>query len=215
MYLKRQNIGKFWPVTRKGTKYLAVSTHDQKNSIPLIIVVRDLLKLVRTKKELKHILKEKKIKINGIVITETNYPLRLFDVLLLDDKHYRINLSNHKKIILDEISSNFNKKTIKIIGKKIIKGNIVQLNLSDGRNIIYNEKVKVGDSVVFNFNDRKIEKIIKMEVGKIGFIIKGKHIGRKGKIDDIIERGGKKLAKINIGEKINVWVKNVIAMEEI
>ncbi|MEK6872538.1 MAG: S4 domain-containing protein [Nanoarchaeota archaeon] len=215
MHLKRQNIGKFWPVPRKGTKYLAVSTHDQKNSIPLIIVVRDVLGLVRTKKELKNLLKEKKIKINGKVITETNYPLRLFDVLLLNDKNYRVGLSKHKKIMLDNISDNFDKKTIKITGKKIIKGNKIQLNLIDGRNVIYKEKANVGDSVVFNFNNRNIEKVIKMEVGKIGFIIRGKHIGQKGKIEDIIERGGKKLAKINIGKKINVWVKNIIAMEEI
>lgn len=213
MYLKRQNIGKFWPVPRKGTKYLAVSTHDQKNSIPLIIIVREVLGLVRTKKELKSLLKEKKIKINGKVITETNYPLNLFDILLLNDNNYRISLSKHKKIMLDKISDNFDKKTIKITGKKIIKGNKIQLNLIDGRNIIYNEKAVVGDSVVFNFNNRNIEKVIKMEVGKIGFIIRGKHIGQKGKIEDIIERGGKKLARINIGKKINVWVKNIIAME--
>ena len=213
MYLKRQNIGKFWPVPRKGTKYLAVSTHDQKNSIPLIVVVREVLGLVRTKKELKSLLKEKKIKINGKVITEPNYPLKLFDILLLNDNHYRISLSKHKKIMLDKISDNFDKKTIKITGKKIIKGNKIQLNLIDGRNVIYNEKAEVGDSVIFNFNNRNIEKVIKMEVGKIGFIIKGKHIGQKGKIEEIIERGGKKLAKINIGKKINVWVKNIIAME--
>ena len=213
MYLKRQNIGRFWPVPRKGTKYLAVSTHDQKNSIPLIVVVREVLGLVRTKKELKSLLKEKKIKINGKVITEPNYPLKLFDILLLNDNHYRISLSKHKKIMLDKISDNFDKKTIKITGKKIIKGNKIQLNLIDGRNVIYNEKAEVGDSVIFNFNNRNIEKVIKMEVGKIGFIIKGKHIGQKGKIEEIIERGGKKLAKINIGKKINVWVKNIIAME--
>ena len=42
MYLKRNCIGKFWPVPRKGTKYQAVATHDKNESIPLIVVARDI-----------------------------------------------------------------------------------------------------------------------------------------------------------------------------
>ena len=43
MYLKRHKIGKFWPVPRKGTKYLAVATHNKNDAIPLVVVVRDVL----------------------------------------------------------------------------------------------------------------------------------------------------------------------------
>ena len=99
------------------------------------------------------------------------------------------------------------------MGKKILGKDKIQLNLSDGRNILTKEKADVGDSVVFNFKQNKIEKIIKMEKGKKGFVVKGKHIGVKGKIEDIIERGGKKIAEIKDDKKINVWIKNVIVME--
>ena len=41
--------------------------------------------------------------------------------------------------------------------------------------------------------------------------MKGAHIGRIGKIDDIVTRGGKLIAKINSDKgKINVWTKNLI-----
>ncbi len=52
-----------------------------------------------------------------------------------------------------------------------------------------------------------------MNKGSEGFVIKGKHTGVKGKITEIIEQGGKKIAVISDDkEKINVWIKNVIAM---
>ena len=45
-------------------------------------------------------------------------------------------------------------------------------------------------------------------------VIKGKHTGNTGKIEEIIERGGKKLVKISSDDKkINVWVKNIILTE--
>jgi len=52
-----------------------------------------------------------------------------------------------------------------------------------------------------------------MEKGKDAFVIKGKHAGINGKIIEIVDRGGKQLAKISFGEeKINVWVKNIIVV---
>ncbi len=215
MYLKRQNIGKFWPLPRKGTKYLAVPTHNKKNSIPLIVGMREILGLVKNKKELKKILNEKKVKINEKIIRETNYPLEFFDILQLVDpnKYYKAGLGKNRKFYFEEIYKDVNKKIIKIIGKKILKKKITQLNLMDGRNILSKEKVKIGDSVLFNFEKNKIEKIIKMEKGKKSFVFDGKYAGLEGIIEDIIESGGKKLVVIKTDRKTNVLIKNVIAIE--
>lgn len=217
MHLKRQNIGEFWPIPKKGTKYLTVSSHNQKSSIPLIVVMRDLLKLVKNKKELKKALNEKQIKINNKEIREVGFPVSLFDVISLthSKKNYRSVLSNKKKMIFNEVSEKDAETRIyKIIGKKILSGKLVQLNLMDGRNIISKEKVNTGDSVLFNFNENKIIKIIPLEKGKNAFIIKGKHAGNEGKIDEIVSRGGKSIAKISCHkERINVWIKNLVVVE--
>jgi ribosomal protein S4E len=213
-HIKRQNMGKFWPVSRKGTKYVAVASHNQKNSISLVIVMRNILNLVKTKKELKKAINEKLIKINNKEIRDVNYPLGLFDVLSVGGKNYRAGLSANKKMIFEEVKDVKN-KTVKIIGKKILGKDKIQLNLMDGRNVLSKEKAKVGDSAVISF-DGKLEKIIKMEKGKIGFVFEGKHAGHKGKIENIVERGGKNLAQIvdEDKKKINVWIKNVIVMEK-
>ena len=99
-YIKRQKIGKFWPIPRKGTKYLAVSTHNKRSSIPLVVVMRDILELVRNSKELKKALNEKKVMINSKKIKEINYPVGLFDVISVNGKNYRAVLSEKKKKII-------------------------------------------------------------------------------------------------------------------
>lgn len=213
-YLNRKNIGKTWPIPRKGSKYLAFATHNQGQSIPLIVVMREILGLVRTKKELKKVIGEKQVFINGKEIREVNYPVGLFDVISLKDgKCYVASLSDKKKMIFEEIKGK-DVKVLKIIGKKLLSKGKIQLNLMDGRNILNSEDVRVGDSVIYNFKSGKIDGIIKMEKGKIGFVVEGKHTSHKGKIEEIMERGGKSLVKIvdEEGKKINVWVKNVIVI---
>ena len=225
MHLKRNNMPKFWPIPRKGTKYLAVASHDKTESLPLITVLRDIFKIVGNKKEAKKIINEKQIKINNKEIRDINYPVCLFDVLTLaNGKSYKAILSENKKMVFEEISGKDSEtKVFKVINKKILDDKTTQLNLMHGKNIISKEKVNTGDSIVFNFHENKIVKIIPMEKGKEVFVIKGKHAGNTGKIEDIISRGGKKLAKISSEEaskdkslghsRINVWTKNIIAIE--
>ena len=217
MHLKRHKIGKFWPVPRKGTKYLAVATHNKNDAIPLVVVVRDVLKLVKNKKELQRIINERRIQINHKEIRETNYPVCLFDVINLPDikKNYRAMLSTNKKMIFEEIPDEEAKtKIFKVISKKTLSNKKMQLNLIHGKNIISNEKVKTGDSVVLDLKDNKILKIIPMKEGGNVFVIKGKHAGHQGKIQEIMDRGGKSIAKIISDEgKVNVWIKNIIVTE--
>ncbi len=216
VYLKRSNFGKFWPIARKGTAYVAKSNHNVNESMPLIVIIRDVLGFVKNKKELKKIINEKQIKINGKEIKEINYPVCLFDVLSLGNlkKSYRVILSEKKKYELEEVSEKESKsRPYKILNKKIVGGNKVQLNLTAGKNIISKEKANIGDTIVLDF-ENKILEIVSIKKGANAMVIKGKHIGNKGIIEDVIERGGKKLVKLKLEkEKINVWIKNVIAIK--
>ena len=105
-------------------------------------------------------------------------------------------------------------KIYKIISRKLLSKGKTQLNLMQGKNIVSDEKVKTGDSVILNLKDNKIVKILTMEKGKIGFALKGKHMGNSGEIIEIMKRGGKTIAKIKSKKgNINVWIKNIIVLE--
>ena len=219
MHLKRKTVENFWSIPRKGTKYVAVPLHNQREALPLVIVIRDMLNLVRNTKELKKLLYDKQISVNHKLVHETNYPISLFDIISLpaEKKNYRAILSPNKKLILEEVhEKEANIKVYKVLNKKILEGKMIQLNLMHGKNIISKEKVNTGDSIAFDLKDNKVSKIIPMEKGREAFVIKGKHAGISGKINDIVERGGKKIAKISIeGEKdkLNVWIENIIVMK--
>lgn len=216
-HLKRNEIGKFWAIPRKGTKYLALASHNVKDSIPLVIVMRNLLKLVKNKKELKRMLNEKSILINHREIRETNYPVSIFDIITIPStkQNFKATISGSRKMIFEEVSNKeAETKVYKVLNKKLLSTKTIQLNLTQGKNIISNEKTNTGDSIVLNLKDNKIISIIPIEKGKTAFVLKGKHIGHSGKILDVLERGGKKIAKIESeGKRINVWVKNLIMIK--
>ena len=217
MHINRSNIEKFWPIPRKGNKMIALSDHNQRESIPLVVVMRDILKLVRNKKELKKLLNEKQVLINTKIVKETNFPISLFDTLTLigAKKSYRAELSLFKKMMFNEITEKeSHTRLYKVMNKKILSDKTTQVNLIHGVNINTKEKVTTGDSVVYDFKEKKIIKTIPMEKGKNAHVIEGKHAGKNGKITEIVERGGKQIAKITFGnEKLNVWTKNIIVSE--
>ena len=210
MHLKRKNTSNIWPIAQKGTTYVIVPSHEKKNGIPLLVVMRDILKIIKTRKELKKILNEGKIEVNGKPAEEENLSLILFDILSLktENKHFRVTFSENGKIALNQVDAKHaQRKICKVINKKLITGKKVQINLNNGRNIITNEKISVGDSVLINFKDKKIEKIIPIQEKAEALIIKGKHMGKFGIIEKIegnkiILKSGNKNVEIKKNELI-------------
>jgi len=187
-YAIRETVSKSWPIPRKGTKYVIVPSHNKKTGIPLLILMRDVLKFVKTRKELKTILHEKKVLVNNKPEKEENRTLVLFDTLKLEamKKAYKVSISPNKKIILEEIpEKDVNQKICKVIDKKILKGKKTQINLNDSRNILSEEKIKTGDSVLIDLDKKKIEKILPVKENADVLVIKGKHMGKKGKITKV------------------------------
>lgn len=216
MHLKRNKTEKFWPIKRKGKKYIAVASHNKKVSIPLIVVARDILGIVLNSKELKRALNEKKILVNQKIIQDTNFPVTLFDVLSLNDfgKNYKAVLGKNKKFSFEDISEKEAETKIdKVVNKKLLKNKKVQIGLSQGRTFLSDEKISVNDSVVFNLKTGKVVKIIPMQKGERAFVLLGKHRGATGKIESISEIGNKKLAEISANGKIRVWIKNLMVVE--
>lgn len=213
MHLKRQMIGKFWPVPRKGTKFLAVASHEKEKAIPLVVVLRDILRIIDNKKELKKIINEKRILVNNKIIKETNFPVLLFDVISFPNikKYYR-SVFSKRKIVFEEISEEKSFfKAYKVERKKILKGKKIQINLSDGRNLLSKQNINPGDSVLFNFKDKKIEKVLKSKKDAVVVVLKGKYIGSYGKIREICE---KKFVKIELKDKeVDVDKKNIMVVE--
>ena len=132
-HLKRQAIPKNWPIKRKGTTFVVKPI--SKEGIPLLIILRDILKVAQNRKEVKKAIREKLLLVNNKPIKDEKMGLSLFDNLsfINSKKYYMVDLSEKGKFNLKEIKeSTINTKIAKVIGKKILKGKKIQLNLSDG-----------------------------------------------------------------------------------
>jgi len=217
MHLKRQAMSKTWPLPRKGTTFVAVPSHSKTKAISLLVALRDLLGFADTRKEAKTLLRINDVFVNWKRVKDEKFPLQLYDVLSFPsiNKHYRVTLSATGKFTLEEINEKEARvKISKIIGKKTLKGGVTQINLFDGMNFIVDKPLRIGDSVVVDFRSRKIKSVIELKPQARALVIGGKHIGKRGKIQDVHEEGGKQIATLATqGEKINVWTKNIMAIE--
>lgn len=206
MHLKRQEIGKSWSIPRKGTKYVVVASHEKKNSVPILIVLRDMMKLGRNRKEIKRMLSEGMVSVNGRTVRDDKFALLPFDNLSINKNTYELGFSDKGKFKVNEASKE--ERILKVLGKKVLKSKVIQLNLLYGKNILSNEKVKVGDSVLIK--DKKIAKVIPLETGREAAVFAGKHRGRKGEIKKL--EGGIALLSSN-NEKINIPTKDLMAIK--
>jgi len=215
MHLKRQKAPKNWPIKRKGTTFLVRPNFNLKKAIPILILLRDILKFANNRKEVKKTIHFKSILLNNKKVVDEKNSACLFDVLTIipTKKHYRITLSEKGKFMAEEIKESESKQKIaKIVNKKILKGKKVQLNLSDGKNFISNLKCSVNDSVLIDFPKKKIEKCLLFKEKKNAFVFAGKHSGARGKINKINLKN--KMAELNVGnKKINVLIKQLMVIE--
>ncbi|MBI2047317.1 hypothetical protein HYT26_04125 [Candidatus Pacearchaeota archaeon] len=210
MHQTRETIPKEWPLTRKGRKYVVVSR--QRNGIPLLVVLRDMLKLGRTRKEIKKILNEGNVAINGKTRKDERFSLLVFDIITIKkiNKNYRIILSKRKFQAEEIKEKDAAKRICRINGKKAIGKNKFQLNLDNGENILYNGKAKTGESVVIDLNEKKIIRVLPVQKSARVFVSVGKHKGGEGIIKDIKD----KTAIIEIGEKdVEIQKKDLTVIE--
>ena len=77
------------------------------------------------------------------------------------------------------------KKIVKVTKKLTVKGGKTQLGFHDGRTLITDIKVNVGDSCLIQIPDQKILDVIKFEKNSQVLVIEGANVGQIGRINKI------------------------------
>lgn len=188
---KRLATGKRIPLERKGTKYITAQSpgpHKMKESVAISVLLRDLLKMADSSREVKVILQARKALINGIARKDHRFPVGFLDEITftdLSDKYLMI-YNNLGKLYLKKIEKNY-VRPIKVIGKSTLHKGKTQVNLFTGINILLDKSkdIKVGDSLILEKN--KIIKHLKFEKGAKVFLTSGKHVGQNGVVQEIKE----------------------------
>jgi len=187
--IKRLAAPRSWRLERKVKKWTlspSPGPHAVDESIPLLMAVRDFLKLATTYRETRKIIGERKIMVDGRVVTDFKFPLGLMDVLSIPSlkKHYRVLMDPKGKVGLFEIPEEKAEwKLVRINDKTIIKGGFTQLNLHDGRNIVVQRQYHTKDVLKITLPSQKIITHYPFEPGKICIITGGQHSGEVVTID--------------------------------
>jgi len=183
MHSSRSNIIRGIPLARKGSKYVARAMRFSKSTVPAVVAVRDMLNLATTTKEVKQMIHEKMLKINGKVVQDIHQPIHIFSIFHAD-KDYRMTVRPTGRFEFEETGDTT--RLAKVIGKTVVRDGAMQYNLHDGTNLISKDKIRVGDTLIINF-ENKIKRHLAVDKGKNVFVISGSNIGESGLITNINE----------------------------
>lgn len=190
-HLKRLNAPRSWRIKRKGITFVtrtAPGPHKIGTSMPLNVILRDLLKYANTTREVRIILQNKNVLVNGVRRKDIKFPVGLFDVMEIREtkEYFRVILDEKGKInLIKTDKSDAEVRPCKIKGKTKVRGK-VQLNLFDGSNILVGkDDYKTVDTLLVGIPKKDIKKRIKFEKKALIYLIGGKHIAEIGTIEDI------------------------------
>jgi small subunit ribosomal protein S4e len=193
-HLLRLAAPRTWNIQRKKTPYIArpkPGAHSFDYGMPLIVVLRDLLKITNTSKEAKFILNNKDVILNGKIVQAPRRVVGLMDVISLPKikLHLRVLLNSKNQLTFVEIDDKDAKNRIaKINNKSFGKGGKKTLHLHDGTNLFAKEDFKTGDSVLIDNATGKISKRFEFKKDVAVLLTGGKHIGTVGNVIEIIKK---------------------------
>ena len=191
--LKRQMAPLFWGITRKDKRFVVTvkpGGHKKDVSIPTAVFVRDTLKLADSLREAKSVIYGGKITVDGIIRKSLHHGVGLMDVVELQGVPEVYRLVPKDLTVLKPITINASEKTkklLKVTKKVTIKDKKMQLGFHDGRNLISDTKVNVGDTCLVQVPETKILDVIKLEKGAHVIVTSGVNVGKMGRIAEIKE----------------------------
>jgi len=203
--LKRNPAPAFWPIHRKENQWIvkpSSGAHSLQKSVPLTLVLREMLGVAQTRREGKLVVTQGKVLVNGKVCKKDDSPVGLMDLIALPEsnKYYRI-MPSHKGLYLAPISKEESNVSLLRVENKSTVHNGVQVAVHDGSVIL----IKVADPknpveasydtfdiLKVSYPQKQVTETLKTKEGNLAVITGGKNIGKVGKIVEIEKTEAKK-----------------------
>lgn len=191
-HLKTHKAPKTWTVERKKTTFVTrpnPGAHKLDLSMPLNLVLRNILGWAKTNKQAKKILHEQEVLVNGKRRKDFKYPVGLLDIISTPKTghNYLMLINTKNKLFLQEIDKKeIGQKISKITGKNVMKKGKVHLKTLDGRTILVKKDTyRTGDSVVVSIPKQEIKETLKLEKGSTIILFRGKYVGTVAQVVDV------------------------------
>lgn len=190
-HMKRLASPRVWSIPKK-THVWAASTspgpHPIERSVPLLIMVRDMLGYCDTSREGRRIIGSRSVLIDGRITTNYKLPVGFMDVVTIpkSKESFRALLDSKGKLRPIRISKDRAQwKLVRIENITTIKEGKKQLNLHDGRNVLAgDEPYRAGDVLKIELPSQKVLNYYPLAKGNVAMIIGGKHSGQIATIEN-------------------------------
>jgi small subunit ribosomal protein S4e len=189
---KRLSVPKSWPVERKAETFTVkadAGPHGEAG-VPLLVLLRDVLGYVDSRKEARYALEQGTVRINGRPATDEERPVGMFDILAFAEReeYYRVFPGEGGRLSLTPIDADSAASKLgKVVEKRNVPGGDLQLTLHDGQTLLVepDSPYDGGDSLIVANEDDEI--VAHFEYGEDALVtaVDGTHAGEIGRIDEI------------------------------
>lgn len=183
-HMKRLPAPRSWAIPRKTNFWVSKPSpgpHPVDWSMPLSLILRDMLHACDTAREARHILNGHHVLVDGRAVTDPKFPIGLMDVISLEDAkaYYRMVVDPRGRMRLQPIEAPEAKwKLCRIEGKTTVRGGATQLNLHDGRNLLLAKDAhKTGTTLKLSVPEQKVIGHFDLADGATVLVTGGKHVG--------------------------------------
>ncbi len=188
---KRLSVPDSWPVERKTATWsiaAGAGPHGEAG-VPLLVLLRDVLGYVDSRKEARYALARDSVLVNGDAVDDESRPVGMFDILAFPEReeHFRAFPDEGGRLALSPIAADdAESKLGKIVDKRAVDGDTVQLNLHDGMNLtVGDEPYGTGDSLVVDNDTGEVVAHFPYEEGALVTAVAGAHAGDVGVLESV------------------------------
>ncbi|EEA06817.1 40S ribosomal protein S4, putative [Cryptosporidium muris RN66] len=195
--------------------------HKLRECIPLAILLRNRLKFALTYQEVKYIVMQRLIKVDGKVRTDTCFPLGLMDVITIDriNKNMRIMYDTKGRFVPVQVSSKEAQyKLCKVTRVALGPKGVPTATTNDARTLRYiHPEIRANDTVKIDLETGKVMEFIKCEVGNLCTVTGGRSQGRVGVITHLERKQGAQCivsVRDKKGHTFATLIKNIFVLGE-
>ncbi|PWN42774.1 hypothetical protein IE81DRAFT_347145 [Ceraceosorus guamensis] len=186
-HLKRLAAPSSWMLDKLSGTYAprpAPGPHKLRESLPLVILLRNRLKYALTGREVTAITAQRLIKVDNKVRTEPTYPTGFMDVVSIEKsgEHFRILYDVKGRFIVHRITAEEAQfKLLKVKKVQLGARGVPHVVTHDGRTLRYPDPlVRVNDSIKYDLDAQKMVDFIKFDTGVNVMVTGGRNQGRVG-----------------------------------
>ncbi|KAL3489301.1 ribosomal family S4e-domain-containing protein [Aspergillus germanicus] len=158
--------------------------HKLRDCLPLIVFIRNRLKYALNGREVKAIMMQRLIQVDGKVRTDPTYPAGFMDVIGIEKtgENFRLIYDTKGRFTVHRIQAEEAEyKLCKVKKVQLGKGGIPFLVTHDARTIRYPDPaIKVNDTVKVDIATGKISDFVRFDTGVVCMVTGGRNMGRVG-----------------------------------